>query len=334
MTDISNYKTSMNDLLKVLSSLLEPLTPSDESDIDAVLIYWKVGFHIKQHIDTSFDKESYSAYLFSTLPQALQISRQLLYKCVQFYTVFPDFDHLSNTLNWGHYQALLSVKSPDERKALEKMAAENALHVTDLLTIIRKKDNTLFSLEQFKLPDLERFPYVGKIRQTGGKYYLDLGFYTYAELKDESVHQFEEDSLVQVLSHDNEYSFRPYNGDAVLLYTYKATLDRVIDGDTLSLVIDLGFYCNTLQRLRLRGIDAPVLSTPCGLEAKKYIDHVLHHPQIQLAITTKKRDRYSRFISDIYYSTTEKDPIKIINKGHYLNRELFEKGLVDLYLGG
>jgi endonuclease YncB( thermonuclease family) len=41
-------------------------------------------------------------------------------------------------------------------------------------------------------------------------------------------------------------------------YTYKCTLDRVIDGDTIDVHIDLGFdvWLNK-QRVRLAGIDTP-----------------------------------------------------------------------------
>jgi len=40
-------------------------------------------------------------------------------------------------------------------------------------------------------------------------------------------------------------------------YVYKAIVERVIDGDTLLLRIDLGFEVQKVQRLRLEGIDAP-----------------------------------------------------------------------------
>ena len=40
-------------------------------------------------------------------------------------------------------------------------------------------------------------------------------------------------------------------------YRYRAELDRVVDGDTLDVVIDLGFYIKIKERIRLEGIDAP-----------------------------------------------------------------------------
>jgi Kyanoviridae endonuclease len=41
------------------------------------------------------------------------------------------------------------------------------------------------------------------------------------------------------------------------MYEYKATLDRVVDGDTLDLIIDMGFKMTTNQRIRLANINTP-----------------------------------------------------------------------------
>ena len=41
------------------------------------------------------------------------------------------------------------------------------------------------------------------------------------------------------------------------MYEYKAKLIRVIDGDTIDALIDLGFDVWVKKRIRLYGIDAP-----------------------------------------------------------------------------
>ena len=38
-------------------------------------------------------------------------------------------------------------------------------------------------------------------------------------------------------------------------YRYRAKLERVVDGDTVDVVIDLGFYVELRERVRLEGID-------------------------------------------------------------------------------
>ena len=52
------------------------------------------------------------------------------------------------------------------------------------------------------------------------------------------------------------------------MYTYKAKIDRVIDGDTVDAHIDLGFDITIHKRIRLAGIDTPESRTR-DLEEKK-----------------------------------------------------------------
>ena len=52
------------------------------------------------------------------------------------------------------------------------------------------------------------------------------------------------------------------------MYTYKAKLDRVIDGDTIDANINLGFDITVHKRIRLAGIDSPESRTR-DLEEKK-----------------------------------------------------------------
>ena len=42
-----------------------------------------------------------------------------------------------------------------------------------------------------------------------------------------------------------------------MLYTYKAKLVRCVDGDTIDVEIDLGFYMTAKIRGRLLGVDTP-----------------------------------------------------------------------------
>ena len=40
-------------------------------------------------------------------------------------------------------------------------------------------------------------------------------------------------------------------------YRYLAELDRVVDGDTLDILIALGFYIRIKERIKLEGVDTP-----------------------------------------------------------------------------
>ena len=54
---------------------------------------------------------------------------------------------------------------------------------------------------------------------------------------------------------------RPDRGRA-MTNAYPAKIKRVIDGDTIDLVIDLGFRISTVQRIRLIDVDTPERGDP------------------------------------------------------------------------
>ena len=65
------------------------------------------------------------------------------------------------------------------------------------------------------------------------------------------------------------------------MYTYKAKLDRVIDGDTIDVNIDLGFDIQIKKRVRFAGINTPESRTRYleekarGLAAKDRVKAIL-----------------------------------------------------------
>jgi micrococcal nuclease len=90
-----------------------------------------------------------------------------------------------------------------------------------------------------------------------------------------------------------------------LIYIYKAELIRVVDGDTVDLIIDLGFDTLRKERFRLYGIDAPELRTEAGKASKKWLWDVLQPLEAiyieTLQLSTKaKRDKYGRFLAVLY----------------------------------
>lgn len=54
------------------------------------------------------------------------------------------------------------------------------------------------------------------------------------------------------------------------MWDYRAALIRVIDGDTLVLLIDQGFGGRQEEHIRLLGVSAPELRQPGGVEARQY----------------------------------------------------------------
>jgi micrococcal nuclease len=90
-----------------------------------------------------------------------------------------------------------------------------------------------------------------------------------------------------------------------MIYIYKADLIRVVDGDTVELMIDQGFSNFTKQTMRLYGIDAPEMNTLAGKASKAWLWEALQPLEaiyvetIQLS-TKAKRDKYGRFLAVLY----------------------------------
>jgi endonuclease YncB( thermonuclease family) len=98
-------------------------------------------------------------------------------------------------------------------------------------------------------------------------------------------------------------------------YRYRATCDRVIDGDTYHLRIDLGFHVATTIPCRLRGVDTPELGTPEGVAAKEWVARLL---LVVPLIVESYRDRqsFARWIVDAWLPDGRSLADAIIDAGH------------------
>lgn len=93
------------------------------------------------------------------------------------------------------------------------------------------------------------------------------------------------------------------------MYTYYVhTLDKVVDGDTIDVTIDLGFDIRYSARVRLAGIDTPESRTKdlaekeLGLKSKQYLKDVLESAET-IVIRTEKPDstgKYGRILGWIF----------------------------------
>ena len=111
------------------------------------------------------------------------------------------------------------------------------------------------------------------------------------------------------------------------MYEYKIKeIVKVIDGDTVDILIDLGFSVYHKERVRLSGIDTPEMNSKNVLEkemakkAKTFITTWLKE-QKNLTIKTYKDDKYGRLLGEIFG-----------NGGVCVNNLLMEKGFAWNYL--
>lgn len=104
------------------------------------------------------------------------------------------------------------------------------------------------------------------------------------------------------------------------LYFYKASLIKVIDGDTFDAMVDLGFNVSLKVRVRLSGIDAPESRTRDkeekrrGLKAKERLRGLLQEKPI--LIESKEWGKYGRCLGII----------RLTEKGKPINDILVKEG--------
>lgn len=55
---------------------------------------------------------------------------------------------------------------------------------------------------------------------------------------------------------------------------YPGIVDRVVDGDTVHVRLDVGFDLTVYARIRVFGINAPELSTDAGKQAKAFAETI------------------------------------------------------------
>ena len=100
---------------------------------------------------------------------------------------------------------------------------------------------------------------------------------------------------------------------------------NVVDGDTIDVIIDLGFDIMFASRVRLAGIDTPESRTTdkaekaLGLEAKEYLKKQLKDAK-SVVIRTEKMDsseKYGRILGWVYVNgESESLNNKMINDGY------------------
>jgi micrococcal nuclease len=106
---------------------------------------------------------------------------------------------------------------------------------------------------------------------------------------------------------------------------YVRKVDNVVDGDTIDVLIDLGFDILFASRVRLAGIDTPESRTKdlkekaLGLESKEYLKKHLKDAK-SVVIKTEKMDsseKYGRILGWVYVNgDTESINDKMINDGY------------------
>lgn len=96
------------------------------------------------------------------------------------------------------------------------------------------------------------------------------------------------------------------------MYQYNAIVNRIIDGDTVNLTIDLGFRLTYTANCRLAGINAPEMDTEEGRTSKIALSIMLGIGD-KVTINSTGLDKYGRPIVEIFRKDTTVNKIMIEN---------------------
>ena len=114
------------------------------------------------------------------------------------------------------------------------------------------------------------------------------------------------------------------------MYEYKVEeILSIYDGDTMTVVLDLGFGISSRQKLRLYGIDAPELrgeEREQGLITRDWLRQRINEAQTagETIIVRSIRDKtgkYGRLLANVFIASEEKS----------LNEQMVDQGLAENY---
>ena len=124
------------------------------------------------------------------------------------------------------------------------------------------------------------------------------------------------------------------------MYEYNAIVDRVVDGDTIDVTIDLGFKVWKKMRVRMEGINTPESRTrdkeekKRGLAAKDRLIEILEFNDNKCTLKVSGVGKYGRALATVLVNSLSplngEDGITLID----VNKQLIEEGHAIEYHGG
>ncbi len=267
-------------------------------------------------------RADYGAEVINKLARDLGAARTTLYQCSQFARYFPIVRH-GGQLGWSHYRLLVQVDDEAKRLALLEQTVKHGWTSPELQERVRAF-NALALEPSPSAASLGKVDWLTPERGTPGLHpvvakavglSVDLGFRHYWPLTAEQAKRFAAGDIVRIAGDESLHAAEGATKSE--LFTYAARLVRTVDGDTLVVALELSPGVFLEQKLRLRGLDCPEMSTPEGKAAKRFVD-ALAAKTTAIVIHTTKPDKYDRYLADVFLTTDDGEI--------FLNNALLENG--------
>ena len=137
---------------------------------------------------------------------------------------------------------------------------------------------------------------------------------------------------------DYKYIYKIYNNKQIKMekYNYRAKLVKVVDGDTIDALIDVGFDIWFKKRIRFKGVDAWESRTrnleekALGLKAKARTKELLEEVSSKsgyFRIKSYGLGKYGRVLADVFIKDKKGKTICV-------NNQLISEGHAYIYDGG
>ncbi len=117
------------------------------------------------------------------------------------------------------------------------------------------------------------------------------------------------------------------------MWQYLAKLRHVVDGNTVELIVDLGFRNYSTIRFQLAAVDAPNLEQEGGSEASDFISRWFGEHHNECIVETDRRDVLpNQWLAHIY--PRPKDRSRDPRTRESLNGQLIDSGYAELFKSG
>ncbi|MBU6139955.1 MAG: hypothetical protein KGP29_00150 [Proteobacteria bacterium] len=370
---VNSADISIGDYAKILKEIQSCISQTQNKIIQNVArqkveMAWQIGKTIEKFLSKK-DRAKYGERLITKLEADTAITKTVLYKMHGFYKTYPKIPKDDPRLNWSHYRILSGVKKIEERKFLEDLTRQNSWEVSELQQEVKKnkvsqslenKDSKQMSKKntQSKNPlaknPLAKNPPERKITPTRGKlfsyeikkivgsekYFFDCGFGIFREISEILPRTIRRDGVVaNVTKKNGVYSIKKSAIPPQKLHTYKAHLERVVDGDTIRVNLDLGFGIFHHEILRLAKINAPEIKTNEGKKSFVILKKILKDVPF-LIVKSIKTDIYGRYVADVFLAkkeqkktlllTAENELQNVAESGEYLNQKILNEDPASL----
>lgn len=325
----NNYQKSLDQIKRIILETRQRI--EQEVNYQKISMGWNIGQIIQQHLEEN-TQNGYKNKFFEQLSNDTSISTRVLYQMQNFYQSYPDLPAPDTKLNWSQYCHLSTIKNSKSRKALENKVIEKNLSANELQKEIKQRKKHLEHPTpneiQLKFSRGQLFTY--KIAKLAGndQIYFDCGFNVFGAAINQN---FKEDAVVASIKTSTQFRLEEIEIEKERLHTYKAYVDKVVDGDTLNVTLDLGFNIKHKEIIRLAQINAPEKNTLEGQRATRKLQEILRNTEFVI-IKTHKTDIYGRYIGDVFFSPEhELNAQKVADNGTYLNQLLLDYQLVEIY---